>query len=91
MDIIHLDIVGPLAIASAHGGYSYFQSGIEVGCRLSIVNLLKVKSDAIAISKNAISELESQSGMSLKSLRIDGGGEYVSHMNMHRIRASTMS
>ena len=51
MDRIHIDLVGPLAVPSAHGEFSYFQSGMEVGCRLSIVNLLKVKSDALSVSK----------------------------------------
>ena len=78
MDRIHLDLAGPMAVASHHGGYLYFQSGMEVGCRLSFVNLLKHKRDALAVSKVAIVALESESGKSLKSLRTDGGGGYVS-------------
>ena len=50
---------------------------MEVGCRLSFVNLLKHKSDALAVSKVAIAALESDSGQILKSLRTDGGCEYT--------------
>lgn len=78
MDRVHLDLSGPMAVASHHGGHSYFQAGMEIGCRLSFVHLLKHKSDALAVSKNAIAALESESGKSLKSLRTDGGGEYTS-------------
>ena len=78
MDKIHLDLVGPLAVISAHGAYSYFQAGIDVGTRLSFVNLLQRKSDALAISKVAIAALECEAKTNLKSLRTDGGGEYVS-------------
>ena len=78
MDRIHLDLVGPLAVTSAHGSFSYFQAGIDVGTRLSFVNLLKSKSDALDVSKVAIAALESESKTKLKSLRTDGGGEYVS-------------
>ena len=78
MDRIHLDLVGPLTVISAHGACSYFQAGIDVGTRMSFVNLLKKKSDALAVSKVAIAALESDAKTNLKSLRTDGGGEYVS-------------
>ena len=78
MDRIHQDLADPMAVASHHGGYLYFQLGMEVGCRLTFVNLLKHKSDALDVSKVAIAALESESGKSLKSSRTDGGGEYVS-------------
>ena len=78
MDRMHLDLVGPLGIPSAHGSCSYFQSGIDVGTRLSFVNLLKAKNDALSVSKVLIQALETESETPLKSLRTDGGGEYVS-------------
>ena len=78
MDKIHLDLVGPLAVIFAHGAYSYFQAGIDVGTRLSFVNLLQRKSDALAISKVAIAALECEAKTNLKSSRTDSGGEYVS-------------
>ena len=36
----HQDLVGLMAVASHHGGYLYFSSGMEIGCRLSLFNLL---------------------------------------------------
>ena len=78
MDRIHLDLVGPISVASHHGGFRYFQSCIEVSTRMSVVSLLKSKSDALPVSRFVIAELESESGNKLKSLRTDGGGEYTS-------------
>ena len=51
---------------------------MDVGTRLSFVNLLKSKSDALTISKALISALEVDRETTLKCLRTDGGGEYVS-------------
>lgn len=78
LDRLHLDLVGPMAATSRHGSFNYFQAGIDVGTRLSFVNLLKRKSDALAVSKVAIAALEVESKTNLKSLRTDGGGEYTS-------------
>ena len=78
MDRIHLDLVGPISVASHRGGFRYFQTCIEVSTRLSIVSLLKNKSDALTVSRMVIAQLESESGKQLKSLRTDGGGEYTS-------------
>ena len=71
-------LVGPSAISSAHGGYTYFQSGFEVATRLSFVNLLKKKSEALDKSKQAFCHLENESGIKLWSMRNDRGGECVS-------------
>ena len=47
MDKVHLNLVDLFAISSAHGGYTYFHSGIEVATRLLFVNLLKKKIEAL--------------------------------------------
>ena len=78
MDRIQLDLVGPMGVHSKHGGYTYFQSGMDIGTRLSFVSLLKSKSDAFLVSKASIEALEVESNTKLKSLRTDGGGEYSS-------------
>ena len=91
MDRVHLDLVGPFAVSSAHGGYTYFQSGIEVATRLSFVNLLKKKSEALEKSKIAFGHLENESGLKLKSMRTDGGGS-MCQPNRNRIcKAKTLS
>ena len=78
MDRIQLDLVGPMLVPSKHGKFTYFQSGMDVGTRMSFVNLLKSKSDALKVSKTTIKALELESDTKMKSLRTDGGGEYVS-------------
>ena len=83
MDRLHLDLVGPLSVPSAHGSCTYFQSGIDVGTRHSFVNVLKSKSDVLTVSKALISTLEVDSETTSKCLRTDGGGEYVSAAWQH--------
>ena len=78
LDRIHMDLVGPISVVSHHGGFRYFQSCIEVSTRLSVVSLLKNKSEALTVSRVVIAQLESESGKRLKTLRTDGGGEYNS-------------
>lgn len=79
LDRVHMDLVGPIAVSSHHGLFKYFQSSIDVSTRYSLVSLLKSKSDALKEARKSISLLESESGLHLKSLRTDGGGEYTSH------------
>ena len=78
LDRVHLDLVGPMAPSSKHGGYTYFQSGIDVGSRLSFVSLLRTKGEAFAAYKPLITALEVEARTNLKTLRTDGGGEYIS-------------
>ena len=79
MGRIHLDLIGPLAVMSANGGYQYFQSGIEVSTRVSFVSLLKKKSEALEVTRELAQMLEVKSDLPLKSIRTDMGGEYDSH------------
>ena len=79
LDRIHLDLVGPMRTVSKHGQFMYFQSGIDVGTRMSFVSLLKSKGEAFNASKPLITALEVESRTNLKSLRTDGGGEYISN------------
>lgn len=76
-DRLHLDLMGPLGLPSAHGSCSYFQTRTDVGTRLSFVNFLKAKSDALLVSKVLSQALETKSKTNLKSLRNDRGGECV--------------
>ena len=79
MGRIHLDLVGPLAVVSANGGYQYFHSGTEVSTRVSFVSLLKKKSDAMEVTQDLVQMLEVESDLPLKSIKTDMGGEYDSH------------
>ena len=78
LDRLHLDLVGPMRTLSKHGQFMYFQSGIDVATRLSFVSLLKTKGEAFKASKPLITALEVEARTNLKSLRTDGGGEYIS-------------
>ena len=49
-----------------------------MGCRLSFISLLKHKGEALEKSKGIIKVLEVESGLPLRSIRTDGGGEYTS-------------
>ena len=49
-----MDLVGPLVVVSANGGYQYFQSGIEVSTRVSFVSLLKKKSEALEVTRDLV-------------------------------------
>ena len=54
LDRLHLDLVGPMRVPSEHGQFMYFQSGIDVGTRMSFVSLLKTKGEAFKASKPLI-------------------------------------
>ena len=47
MGRIHLDLIGPLSVRSANGGFTYAQTGIEMSTRLSFVSLVKTKDEAL--------------------------------------------
>ena len=53
----HLDLVDPLSVRSAHGGYKFVQSGIKVSSMMSFDILLKKKSDALEVSKVIVKAL----------------------------------
>ena len=78
MGRIHLDLIGPLFVRSADGGFTYAQKGIEVSTRLSFISLLKTKDEALDRAKVTIQLLEVRSGLPLQSIKTDKGGEYVS-------------
>ena len=69
-----MDLVGPIAVSSHHVLFKYFQSIIDFSTIYLLVRLLKSKSDALKEARKSISLLESESGLHLKSLKIDGGG-----------------
>ena len=78
MGRLHLDLIGPFGVKSMHGGFDYAQTGIEVNTRLSTVSLLRHKSEALSQTRITVQKLEVESGLALKSIRTDGGGEYTS-------------
>ena len=62
----------------ARGGFSYFITFIDDYSRYGYVYLMKYKSEAFEKFKEFRQEVEKQLGKSIKTLRSDRGGEYLS-------------
>lgn len=77
LDIVYSDVCGPMQVEST-GGNKYFVSFIDDFSRKLWVYLIKKKSDVLDVFMKFKSMVERQSGLKLKVLRSDGGGEYVS-------------
>ena len=63
---------------SARGGYFYFIAFTDDLYLYGYVYLMKHKSDSFEMFKRFRSEVEKQTGKSIKTLRSDRGGEYLS-------------
>ena len=77
LDLIHTDVCGPLNV-SAHGNYNYFLTFTDNFSRYGYVYLLRYKSEVFEKFKEFRTEVEKQTGLSIKTLRSDRGGEYLS-------------
>ncbi len=62
----------------ARGGYLYFVTFIDDYSRIGYVYLMKYKSETFEKFKELRAEVEKQLGKSIKTLRSDRGGEYLS-------------
>ena len=78
LELVHSDLCGPMPVASL-GGSRYFITFIDDFSRKVWLYFLKEKSEAFEAFKNFKSEVEKFSGCSIKTLRTDRGGEYVSN------------
>ena len=76
--LIHSDVCGLMNV-QAIGGFSYFIMFIDDHSRYGHVYLMKHKSEALERFKEFRSEVKKQSDKSIKILRSDQGGEYLSH------------
>ena len=65
-------------IVSARGGYRYFITFTDDLSRYGYVFLMRHKSDSFEMFKRYKNEIEKQVGKSIKILRFDQGGEYLS-------------
>ena len=77
LGLVHTDVCGPMS-TSARGGYFYFITFTDDLSRYGYVYLMKHKSDSFEMFKRFRSEVEKQTGKSIKTLRSDRGGEYLS-------------
>ena len=77
LDLIHSDVCGPMNI-KAREGYLYFVTFIDDYSRYGYTYLLRHKSEVFGKFKEFKAEAETQLDRSIKSLRSDRGGEYLS-------------
>ncbi|GKE31882.1 retrotransposon protein, putative, ty1-copia subclass, partial [Tanacetum coccineum] len=91
LGLIHTDVCGPFKITSRQGA-NYFVTFTDDFSRYGYVYLLKHKHEAFETFKVFQKEVENQLGKTIKSLRSDHGGEYMSqefldHLKDHGIIA----
>ncbi|GJT13005.1 retrotransposon protein, putative, ty1-copia subclass [Tanacetum coccineum] len=91
LGLIYTDVCGPFKIMSRQGE-SYFVTFTDDFSRYGYVYLLKHKHEVFETFKVFQKEVENQLGKTIKSLRSDRGGEYMSqefldHLKDHEIIA----
>ena len=77
LGLIHTDVCGPLSIA-ARGGYQYFITFTDDFSRYGYVFLMRHKSESFEMFKVFQNEVQNQLGKTIKALRSNQGGEYLS-------------
>ncbi|GJX17275.1 retrotransposon protein, putative, ty1-copia subclass [Tanacetum coccineum] len=77
LGLIHLDVCGPLRHVSRQGA-SYFLTFTDDFSRYGYVYLLKHKHEVFVTFEGFKNEVENQLGKTIKALRLDRGGEYIS-------------
>ena len=77
LDLIHSDVCGPMSTC-ARGNFSYFITFTDDFSRYGYIYLMRHKSESFEKFKEFQNEVENQLGRSIKALRSDRGGEYLS-------------
>ena len=77
LELVHTDVCGPMSV-QARGGYEYFITFTDDYSRYGYVYLMCHKSEAFDKFREYKAEAEKQSGVHIKQLRSDRGGEYLS-------------
>ncbi|KAK8633903.1 hypothetical protein V6N13_014737 [Hibiscus sabdariffa] len=78
LGLIHSDVCGPMN-TQARGGFHYFITFTDDFSRYGYIYLMHHKSEALKKFKEFRNEVQNQHGKSIKALRSDRGGEYLSH------------
>jgi hypothetical protein len=76
LELIHSDVWGPTTVSSI-GGKKYFVTFIDDHSRKVWVYFLKYKSDVFEAFKVWKAMVENETGLKIKKLRTDNGGEYI--------------
>ncbi|KAK8686089.1 hypothetical protein V6N13_125116 [Hibiscus sabdariffa] len=77
LGLIHSDVCGPMN-TQARGGFQYFITYTDDFSRYGYIYLMLHKSEALEKFKELKNEVQNQRGKSIKALRSDRGGEYLS-------------
>ncbi|KAL4347037.1 hypothetical protein GQ457_17G009290 [Hibiscus cannabinus] len=77
LGLIHSDVCGPMN-TQARGGYRYFITFTDDFSRYGYIYLMRHKPEALEKFKEFKNEVQNQHGKSIKALRSDRGGEYLS-------------
>ena len=77
LGLVHSDVCGPLN-KPARGGFPYFVTFTDDFSRYGFVYQMRHKSETFEKFKEFKNEVENQLGKSIKALRSDRGGEYLS-------------
>ena len=77
LEIVHSDVCGPMNV-EARGGFEYYVTFIDDYSRYGYVYLMHRKNETFEKFKEYRAEVEKQLGLSIKTLRSDRGGEYLS-------------
>ncbi|GJT68410.1 retrotransposon protein, putative, ty1-copia subclass [Tanacetum coccineum] len=85
LGLIHTDVCGPFKITSRQGA-SYFVTFTNDFSCYGYVYLLKHKHEVFETFKVFQKEVENQLGKTIKSLRFDRGGEYMSQEFLNHLR-----
>ena len=85
LEIIHSDVCGPFG-EMARGGFVYFITFIDDLSRYGHLFLMKHKSESFEKFKEFKAQVENQTGKSIKTLRSDRGGEYLSTEFIHFLK-----
>ena len=85
LGLVHTDVYGPMS-TQARGGYSYFITFINDISRFDYVYLMKHKSEAFDRFKEYQSIVKKQTRLSIKTLRSDRGGKYLSSEFLNHLK-----
>ena len=85
LDLIHTDVCGPMSM-QARGGFIYFITFIDDYSRYGYLYLMRYNFETFEKFKEFKSEVEKQLRRSIKSLRLDRGGEYLSQEFLDYLR-----
>lgn len=78
LDLIHLDVCGPMLVASILGGM-YYVSLIDDFSHKTWIYFLKTKDEVCSRFQEFKALVENRTGKKIKVLRLDNGGEYTSN------------